>query len=117
MRAKEAQDTPAESASCCPFQEAIDLLSKRHALTIIWLLQQEEPRRFNEIKRELAINPVSLSQRLTELEEGGILDRKTFRETPPRVEYRLTAKGRDLLPLMEQLNTWSRKHDVQAVTA
>ena len=35
-------------AGCCPFQEAIDLLSRRHAMTIIWLLQQQEPRRFNE---------------------------------------------------------------------
>jgi DNA-binding HxlR family transcriptional regulator len=104
----------AEATGCCPFQEAIDLLSKRHAMTIIWLLQQQEPRRFNEIKRELAINPVSLSQRLTELEEGGILERKTFRETPPRVEYRLTPKGRDLLPLMDQLGRWARKHDIHA---
>jgi DNA-binding HxlR family transcriptional regulator len=113
------QDGPGgpEASGCCPFQEAIDLLSRRHAMTIIWLLQQQEPRRFNEIKRELGINPVSLSQRLTELEQGGILDRTTYRETPPRVEYRLTAKGRDLLPLMDQLNEWSRKHDVQTVTA
>jgi len=105
-------DMEGEAAGCCPFQEAIDLLSKRHAMTIIWLLQQQEPRRFNEIKRELQINPVSLSQRLTELEQGGILERKTYRETPPRVEYRLTPKGRDLLPLMDQLGKWARKHDV-----
>src|ERR1041385_7706825 len=88
---------------CCPFQEAIDLLSKRHAMTIIWLLQQEEPRRFNEIKRELDLNPVTLTQRLTELEEAGVVARKPFNEAPPRVEYRLTPKGRDLVPLMDQL--------------
>lgn len=101
----------------CPFQRAIDLLSKKHALTIIWLLQQEEPRRFNDIKRTLAINPVSLSQRLEELQEAGIIARKTYNETPPRVEYRLTAKGKDLLPLMDQLDAWATKHDVVQVTA
>ena len=105
------------SQGTCPFQQAIDLLSKKHALTIIWLLQQEEPRRFNDIKRTLAINPVSLSQRLDELQQAGIIARKTFKETPPRVEYRLTAKGKDLLPLMDQLDAWATKHQVLEVTA
>ena len=105
------------SKGTCPFQQAIDLLSKKHALTIIWLLQQQEPRRFNDIKRALAINPVSLSQRLEELQEHGIVARRTFKETPPRVEYQLTAKGRDLLPLMDQLGAWATKHKAIEVTA
>lgn len=105
------------SSGSCPFQQAIDLLSKKHALTIIWLLQQEEPRRFNDIKRTLEINPVSLSQRLEELQAAGIIARKTFNEAPPRVEYRLTAKGKDLLPLMDQLDAWATKHQVLEVTA
>lgn len=101
---------------CCPHQEAaIELLSRRHAMNIIWLLQRAEPRRFNEIKRELAINPVSLSQRLTELEEGGLIERKTFRETPPRVEYRLSTMGRDLLPIIDQLGAWARRHGDKVV--
>lgn len=98
---------------CCPHQEAaIDLLSRRHALHIVWLLQQAEPqaRRFNEIKRELAINPVSLCQRLTELEEDGIVVRRTYRETPPRVEYSLSVKGRDLVPIIDALGEWARRH-------
>lgn len=100
-----------EITGCCPFQAAIDLLSKRHAMTIIWLLQQREPRRFNEIKRAMEVNPVSLSQRLTELEEGGVISRTAYSETPPRVEYALTPKGRDLVPLMDQLSTWATKHE------
>lgn len=100
------------SSGSCPFQQAIDLLSKKHALTIIWLLQQEEPRRFNDIKRALEINPVSLSQRLEELQAAGIVARRTFNETPPRVEYRLTQKGKDLIPLMDQLDVWARKHNI-----
>lgn len=105
------------SKGTCPFQQAIDLLSKKHALTIIWLLQQEEPRRFNDIKRTLGINPVSLSQRLEELQAAGIISRRTFNETPPRVEYRLTAKGQDLTHVMDQLDAWARKHDVMEVAA
>ena len=99
-----------EADGCCPFQEAIDLLSKRHALTVVWLLQARSPRRFNEIKRALDVNPVSLTQRLTELEQAGVLQRKVYNETPPRVEYNLTQKGKDLLPLMDALGKWTEKH-------
>ena len=102
----------ADPCDCCPFQEAIDLLSKRHAMTIVWLLQQQSPRRFNEIKRALELNPVTLSQRLSELETGGVIARTTYPEAPPRVEYSLTPKGQDLLPLMEQMNDWARKYQV-----
>jgi DNA-binding HxlR family transcriptional regulator len=106
------QETVAEIEQCCPFQAAIDLLSKRHAMTIIWLLQQESPRRFNDIKRTLQINPVSLTQRLEDLAAAGVISRKEFNETPPRVEYALTSKGKELVPLMDQLDTWARKHEV-----
>ena len=96
--------------SCCPFQEAIDLLSRRHAMTIIWLLQQQSPRRFNDIRRGIDVNPVTLTQRLEELEQCGVVSRKAFKQIPPRVEYSLTQKGADLIPLMDQLSAWSRKH-------
>jgi DNA-binding HxlR family transcriptional regulator len=101
---------------CCPFQEILDLLSKRHALTLLWLLQQEAPRRFNDIRRALDINPVTLTQRLSELEAGGIVRRQAFSETPPRVEYSLTRKGLDLMPLMDQLSVWSQKHAAPEAT-
>lgn len=99
-----------EVCSCCPFQSAIDLLSRRHALTIIWYLQREGKARFNDIRRALAVNPVSLSQRLSELEEAGVVSRREFNETPPRVEYALTAKGRELVPLIDKLGEWAQKH-------
>lgn len=108
VTAKEAGD---EDCSCCPFQDAIDLLSKRHALTIIWYLQREGIARFNDIRRALAVNPVSLSQRLTELEAAGIIRRKAYNETPPRVEYALTAKGKELMPIIDRLGEWAQKHD------
>jgi DNA-binding HxlR family transcriptional regulator len=102
---------------CCPFQEAIDLLSKRHAMTIVWLLQQAEPRRFNEIKRALDINPVTLTQRLGEMEAAGVVARKTFQTSPPKVEYRLTEKGRALVPLLDQLSAWAEKYPQPSLSA
>ncbi len=97
--------------SCCPFQSAIDLLSKRHALTIIWYLQREGTARFNDIRRALAVNPVSLTQRLGELDAAGVILRKAYNQTPPRVEYSLTAKGKELVPLIDRLDDWATKHD------
>ncbi len=95
----------------CPYQSAFDLLARRHALTIIWCLQQQEPRRFTEIKQELQVNGVTLTQRLGELEKEEIVVRQEFSELPPRVEYSLTAKGKDLVQLMDQLCQWATRWD------
>ncbi len=103
------------SPGCCPFQEAFDLLSKKHALTIIWLLQEESPRRFTEIKTSLEVNPVTLTQRLGDLERAGVVSRTQYSETPPRVEYRLTDRGMALVPIIKQVCAWST--DWKAVPA
>ncbi|MGB1697458.1 MAG: winged helix-turn-helix transcriptional regulator [Thermoplasmatota archaeon] len=93
----------------CPFQESLDLLSRRYALSILWALQQVSPRRFSEIKAELGINPVTLSQRLKDFEEAGLITRTTYNEIPPRVDYALTTKGYDLLPLIDKIEGWANK--------
>lgn len=60
--------------------------------------------RFCELERSLeGISPRTLSLRLRELEKAGIVERRQYPELPPRVEYVLTAKGRDLLPLVEEM--------------
>ena len=66
--------------------------------------------RFCELERSLqGISPRTLSLRLRALEEAGILERQTFPEVPPRVEYVLTAKGRALVPLIEDMRTYGRE--------
>ena len=63
--------------------------------------------RFCELERSLhGISPRTLSLRLRALEEEGILERQTFPEVPPRVEYALTDKGRALVPLIEDMRTY-----------
>jgi len=101
----------------CPFQEALDLLGRRYSLSVLWALQQRSPRRFTDIKHDLGVNPVTLSQRLTELQEAGVITRQAFDEVPPRVEYALTEKGHDLLPLLEGLEQWADKYDHGAAPA
>ncbi|MDX6646154.1 MAG: hypothetical protein QOK40_1881 [Miltoncostaeaceae bacterium] len=67
-------------------------------------------RRFSELERSLAgISPRTLSQRLRALEEEGILDRRVYGEVPPRVDYRLTPKGRDLVPLVQAMREYGAR--------
>lgn len=101
---------PPQPAERCPFQSALEFLGKRHTLSILWVLQQDDPRRFNEIKEAAGLNPVTLTDRLGELTDRGILVRREFDEAPPRVEYGFTQKGRDLLVVLDDLETWADRH-------
>ena len=66
--------------------------------------------RFCELERSLAgISPRTLSLRLRALEDEGIVERNTYPEVPPRVEYALTDKGRALLPLIEDMRQYGRE--------
>ncbi|MHB8240515.1 MAG: winged helix-turn-helix transcriptional regulator [Solirubrobacteraceae bacterium] len=63
--------------------------------------------RFCELERSLSgISPRTLSLRLRALEEEGIVERHTFPEVPPRVEYALTEKGRALLPIIDDMRSY-----------
>lgn len=67
--------------------------------------------RFCELQKEVGgINPRTLSARLDELEQYGIVEKVSFAEVPPRTEYTLTQKGSDLLPVLEQMVEWGDKY-------
>lgn len=102
---------PPTAAEQCPFQGALEMLGKRHTLAILWTLQQRAPRRFNGLRDAAGINPVTLSNRLGELEARGILYRKAYNEAPPRVEYGLTEKGEGLLAVLDELAAWAEDYD------
>jgi DNA-binding HxlR family transcriptional regulator len=67
--------------------------------------------RFCELEKSVGnINPRTLSQRLDDLEQHGIITKKSFAEVPPRIEYTLTPKGRDLQPILEQMAAWGTRY-------
>ena len=69
------------------------------------------PKRFSELQKSIGgINPRTLSQRLDELEGCGILTKQSFAEVPPRIEYTLTQKGLDLIPVLRQMAQWGDKY-------
>ena len=70
----------------------------------------EDSQRFCELERSLeGISPRTLSLRLRALEEEGIVERRTYPEVPPRVEYALTAKGKALVPLVEDMRSYGMR--------
>ena len=71
----------------------------------------ESPRRFGELEKSVVgINPRTLSQRLDDLEKHAIITKTSFAEVPPRVEYALTQKGADLVPVLNQMAAWGDKY-------
>ena len=82
---------------------AIDLVGRKWALLIVEDLLAG-PRRFTQIERSLGdANPKMVAARLRELEAAGLVSRKVYAEVPPRVEYALTGRGRELRPTIEAL--------------
>ena len=93
----------------CPVCRTADVISGKWTLLIIRDLA-DSSLRFCEIERSLTgISPRTLSLRLRALEEQGIVERRTFPEVPPRVEYALTDKGKALVPLIEDMRTYGRR--------
>ena len=93
--------------SCAPLPEevrqAANLLERRWTVSILYV-PHEGAVRFNEFQQALGgIPPATLTQRLADLEEAGVLERKVIDSRPPHVEYRLTRRGRELRALMSAL--------------
>src|SRR3712207_1815702 len=93
----------------CPVCRTADIVCAKWTILIVRDLAEGRSR-FSEMERSLAgISPRTLSLRLRALEEQGILERRTFSEVPPRVEYALTEKGRALIPIIESMRSYGRE--------
>ncbi len=89
---------------------AVTILGNKWSPLIIKALTHG-PQRFCQLETILgAISPRTLSQRLDDLEQQGIISKQVFAEVPPRVEYTLTEKGLDLLPILKCMADWGNKY-------
>ena len=94
---------------CPKYECAINVLGKRWTGLIIHVLLRGAVR-FKDIREMVPhMSDKMLSERLKELEELGILERKVYPEIPVRIEYELTEKGRDLRPVIESIHEWGQK--------
>jgi DNA-binding HxlR family transcriptional regulator len=99
----------AESNSTCPVCRTAEVVCGKWTLLLIRDLAAGSSR-FCELERSLeGISPRTLSLRLRALEEEGIVERHTYPEVPPRVEYALTEKGQALVPLIDDMRTYGTR--------
>ena len=97
------------SNATCPVCRTSEIISGKWTLLVIRDLADGN-RRFCELERSLeGISPRTLSLRLRALEEQGIVERHTYPEVPPRVEYSLTEKGEALVPLIDDMRRYGRE--------
>lgn len=93
----------------CPVARTAEIISGKWTLLIIRDLATGT-KRFSQLERSLhGISPKTLSERLGSLEHEGIIQRQTFAEVPPKVEYTLTEKGQDLVALIETMRSYGRR--------
>jgi DNA-binding HxlR family transcriptional regulator len=94
-------------SSMCPrYEAAIELLGKKWTGLIIRVLLGG-PRRFKDIKEQIPdMSDRVLSERMKELEDAGILTRKVYPETPVRIEYELTHKGKSMESVIISIQQW-----------
>jgi DNA-binding HxlR family transcriptional regulator len=86
----------------------IDAISKKYSLQIVGLLGANGPMRYSELEEVLGATSTSLlSNRLEELAEEELIERRSYDEIPPRVEYSLTPRGRELEGRLQPLLEWA----------
>lgn len=94
--------SPSPSEGNVTIAQTAKLIGQKWVLLIIDNLA-DGPRRFSALQQSLRVNPRTLSQRLAQLQEAGVISRESFAEVPPRVEYSLSEKGKALLPILEEM--------------
>lgn len=92
----------------CEMTQTIQLLSKRWTLFLLEQLQTG-PQRFSKIGCQLSISGRLLSERLKELEAAGLVERMIYPETPVRIQYALTEKGRAFKPVLDEIRKWAEQ--------
>ncbi|HWX84300.1 MAG TPA: helix-turn-helix domain-containing protein [Xanthobacteraceae bacterium] len=115
--------TKAKSAPvhACPVAAFQKMISGKYKLRIVWDLK-DGPRRYGEIRTGLLrglegtaeIAPRVLSRELKALTESGLIERKDFGVVPPKVEYRLTRKGKSFVPVISAIRSWGARHLTEA---
>lgn len=94
----------------CPLGSALKMIGGKWKIPILCALQKDGATRYNELKRKVrGITNTMLASSLRELEEDGLVCRTQYQEMPLRVEYQLTDRCDDLIPILNQLGYWGVK--------
>jgi DNA-binding HxlR family transcriptional regulator len=100
-----------QNALDCPVARTLNVIGSSWTCLILRDLLLNGERRFQDFQDSLeGIAPTTLSERLRSLEQHGIVERRFYSMSPPRAGYVLTAKGRELGPIVSAMRNWGRKH-------
>lgn len=103
--------TITEQMKCCPVDNTFKIIGKKFTIHILRNMTMIGQTRFNQFLESIeGINPKTLSARLREMEKSGLISRKVYPETPIRIEYTITEKGKALKPIVEQMAAFSMKY-------
>lgn len=104
------ETTPNAFLSACPSRQLFARIAEKWVLLILVALEAG-PVRFGDLRRRVdGISQKMLTQTLRGLEDDGLVIREAFDERPLRVEYALTARGKDLLPLAAEIKRWAEEN-------
>jgi DNA-binding HxlR family transcriptional regulator len=107
----EAPLAPPKELKSCPVDNTFRIIGKKFTVLILRNMIYAKQKHFNEFLNSIeGINPNTLSTRLREMERNTIIERKIFNDSPVRIEYHLSEKGKDLVPILEQMAAFSMKH-------
>jgi DNA-binding HxlR family transcriptional regulator len=96
-----------EHMNLCPINNSFRIMGKKFTTLILRNMMHSGQTRFNQFLEIEDINSKILSARLKEMEKDGLIKREVFHETPVRVEYTLTEKGKALEPILNQMAEFS----------
>ena len=100
---------PVHDATTCGVAACAEIIGAKWTALLVHDLS-EGPRRFSELEHSCSgISPRTLAERLRVLESEGIVERHSYPERPPRVEYELTPKGRALLPIIDAMRDFGHE--------
>ncbi|MEV5024557.1 winged helix-turn-helix transcriptional regulator [Paenibacillus sp. LPE1-1-1.1] len=96
----------------CPVEVVFTMLSGRWKIPIYrYLYNNNKPVRYSGLLRHLpSISKKILTEQLRELERDGIIERKSYPETRPRVEYMMTSSGRSMIVFLDKMSEWGEEH-------
>lgn len=101
------QCTGSGDISATGFGYTLSLIAGKYKMVVMYWLWEHEVIRYNELKRRIgSISHKTLSLTLKELESDGLVARKEYPQVPPKVEYRLSERGKSLIPVLDAMCEW-----------
>jgi DNA-binding HxlR family transcriptional regulator len=95
----------------CPVAKTLDIIGEKWTLLVLRDLFRQGPLKFQDLAAGLAgVAPNTLSARLKTLEKEGVIATRLYEQHPPRFEYFLTAKGKELGPVLKALHDWGERY-------